>query len=67
MIRNATMEDFDLAFAYIEKLWTYNTYDRDVIRKVYAEVLDNENDFAFFLFDEGEPVGFAHGAYFNTF
>ncbi|MDF2838514.1 MAG: hypothetical protein K0S60_217, partial [Evtepia sp.] len=24
-IRTATMEDFDLAFDYIEKLWTYNT------------------------------------------
>lgn len=66
-IRNATLEDFDLAFDYIEKLWTYNTYDRAVIDKVYREVLENENDFAFFLFDEGKPVGFCHGTYFNTF
>lgn len=46
-IRHATPEDFDLAFDYIEKLWTYNTYDKSVIKKVYKEVLDNENDFAF--------------------
>ena len=67
LIRNATMEDFDLAFDYIEKLWTYNKYDRDVIRKIYKEVLDNPNDFAFFLFDEDKPVGFCHGTFFNTF
>lgn len=66
-IKNATMEDFDLAFDYIEKLWTYNTYNRDVILKVYKEVLANENDFAFFLFDEGKAKGFCHGTFFNTF
>ena len=66
-IRNATKEDFELAFGYIEKLWTYNTYDRDVIKKVYDEVLENENDFAFFLFDAGKPMGFCHGTFFNTF
>lgn len=66
-IRNATIEDFDLAFDYIEKLWTYNTYDKEVIRKVYSEVLANENDFAFFLFDGEKPMGFCHGTYFNTF
>ena len=66
-IKHATLEDFDLAFDYIEKLWTYNTYDRAVIDKVYREVLANENDFAFFLYDEGKPVGFCHGTYFNTF
>lgn len=65
--KNATMEDFDLAFDYIEKLWTYNTYDRKVIRKVYEEVLENKDNFAFFVFDDGKPKGFCHGAYFNTF
>ena len=34
--RNATMDDFDIAFDFIEKIWTYNTYDRDEIRRVYA-------------------------------
>jgi GNAT superfamily N-acetyltransferase len=67
MIQNATMDDFDLAFDYIEKLWTYNTYDRDTIQKVYQNVLENPNDFAFFLYDEGKPVGFCHGTFFNTF
>jgi len=66
-IRNATLDDFDLAFDYIEKLWTYNTYDKAVIEKVYREVLENEKDFAFFLFDEGQAKGFCHGTIFNTF
>ena len=66
-IENATMEHFDIAFDYIEKIWTYNKYDKEVIRKVYKEVLDNDDDFAFFLFDEGKPRGFCHGTFFNTF
>lgn len=66
-IRNATMEDFDLAFDYIEKIWTYNTYDKEVVRKVYKEVLENDDDFAFFLFDNDKPKGFCHGTFFNTF
>lgn len=66
-IRNCTMEDFEQAFDIIEKLWTYNTYDRDTILKVYKEVLENPNDFAYLLYDEGEIVGFCHGTFFNTF
>lgn len=66
-VRNATLADFDAAFAYIEKLWTYNNYDKAEIRNVYQQVLANENDFAFFLFDGNQPVGFCHGTYFNTF
>ena len=27
--KKATMEDFDAAFDFIEKLWSYNTYDKD--------------------------------------
>ena len=65
--KNATMEDFEAAFDYIVKLWTYNTYDKDVTRKVYEEVLADENSFAFFLMDGDEYHGFCHGAYFNTF
>lgn len=65
--RNATMDDFDIAFDFIEKLWTYNTYDRDEIRRVYAEVLADENSFAFFLIDDDRVLGFCHGAFFNTF
>lgn len=65
--KTATMADFDVAFDYIEKLWTYNTYDKEVIRKVYADVLADENSFAFFLMDGDTYHGFCHGAYFNTF
>ena len=66
--KTATMDDFDIAFDYIEKLWTYNTYDREAIRKVYSEVLADDNSFAFFLVDDaGKTHGFCHGAYFNTF
>ena len=46
--KKATMADFDVAFDYIVKLWTYNTYDKEVIRKVYEEVIEDENAFAFF-------------------
>ena len=49
--KTATMDDFDVAFDYIEKLWDYNTYDKEVIRKVYADVLADEDSFAFFLMD----------------
>ena len=66
-IKNATMEEFDIAFDYIEKLWTNNDYDKETIRKVYQEVLENENDFSFFLYDKGKVRGFCHGTYFNTF
>ena len=66
--KNATMDDFDVAFDYIEKLWTYNTYDKDVIRKVYSDVIGDANSFAFFLMDDdGGYHGFCHGTYFNTF
>ncbi len=66
-IRNATLEDYDLVFNYIEKLWARNTYQKDDIFKVYKEVLENEDNFAFLLFVDDEAVGFCHGAYFNTF
>lgn len=66
-IKNATMEEFDIAFDYIEKLWTANDYDKETIRKVYQEVLENENVFAFFLYDGGKVRGFCHGTFFNTF
>lgn len=67
MIRNAVAQDFDLAFGYIEKLWTYNDYDKELIAGVYNDILKNDNDFAFFLFDDDKPVGFCHGTFFNTF
>ena len=41
--------------------------DKEVIRKVYADVLADENSFAFFLMDGDTYHGFCHGAYFNTF
>lgn len=66
-IRDARPEDFEIAFDYIEKLWTYNTYDRDTIRAVYESVLSREDDFAFFLFEGDEPKGFCHGTMFPTF
>ena len=65
--KKATMEDFDVAFDYIVKLWTYNTYDKEVIRKVYEEVIEDENAFAFFCMEGDEYHGFCHGDYFMTF
>lgn len=66
--KNAAPEDFATAFDYIEKLWDYNTYDRDSVRKIYDEVIADPQSFAFFLVDDdGRALGFCHGAYFNTF
>ncbi len=65
--KKATMEDFDVAFDYIVKLWTYNTYDKEEIRKVYEEVIEDENAFAFFCMEGDEYHGFCHGDYFMTF
>lgn len=65
--KTAAPEDFDIAFSYIEQLWTYNTYVRDDVSKVYKEILEDPNSFAFFLIDNDEYVGFCHGCYFNTF
>ena len=66
-IRDATMDDYNIVFEFIEKLWTYNSYDKSAIRKVYQEVLDSADTFAFLLFEGIKAVGFCHGAYINTF
>lgn len=65
--KNATLDDFEIAFDYVQKLWTYNTYDRDTLWEVYQRVLASPDSFAFFLLDEGECKGFCHGDYFETF
>ena len=66
--KNAEPEDFDRAFAYIEELWDYNTYDKEETRKVYTRILEDPDSFAFFLTDEqGTFHGFCHGCYFDTF
>lgn len=66
-IRAAKPEDFDVVFDFVEKLWTYNTYDKSVISKVYREVLDDDKSFAYLLYSDGVCRGFCHGDYFNTF
>lgn len=66
-IKNADAGDFDKAFEFICSLWTYNTYDKDEVRKVYTEILEDDNTFAFFIVDNCEYKGFCHGDYFNTF
>lgn len=38
-IKEATSMDFDKAFDFIEKLWEYNTYDKEAIRNIYEAVL----------------------------
>lgn len=47
--RTAVTEDFETAFHYIQALWTYNTYDKEEIRRVYERVIRDENSFAFFV------------------
>lgn len=66
-IKNATLEDFDSAFHFIEQLWDYNTYDKAEVRNVYKEVLHDDNSFAFFIMEDNSYCGFCHGDYFNTF
>lgn len=67
-MKKAEMTDFDIAFDYIEKLWTYNKYEKEITREVYEEVLGDPNSFAFFIMDDaGGYHGFCHGVYFNTF
>lgn len=55
------------AFAYIKKLWSYNTYEETEIREVYERVIRNPESFAFFALQDGEYKGFCHGDYFDTF
>lgn len=66
-IKKAAFEDFDTAFEYIKNLWTYNTYKKEEVKKIYEEVINDSNSFAFFLTNNGEYKGFCHGDYFNTF
>lgn len=66
-IKNATLEDFDIAFEFIEQLWDYNTYQKEEVLEVYKEVINDKNSFAFFIIEDGIYCGFCHGDYFNTF
>ena len=59
-IKNAAIEDFDIAYEYIRKLWDYNTYDYNATKEVYEKVLEDENSFAFFAVEED---GTYHGLY----
>lgn len=65
--RNATLEDFDTAFAWIQQLWSYRTYDRAQTKAVYRRVLANPDSFFFLLEDQGVCRGMCHGDYFDTF
>ena len=59
-IKNAAIEDFDIAYEYIRKLWDYNTYDYNATKEVYEKVLEDENSFAFFAVEDD---GTYHGLY----
>lgn len=66
--KQATEQEFEQAFYFIERLWDYNVYDKEAVRNVYKEILADENSFAFFLCDEnGDYCGFCHGSFFLTF
>lgn len=65
--RNATPKDFETAFAWIEQLWSYRTYDRAQTEAVCRRVLANPDSFFFFLLDQGVCRGMCHGDYFDTF
>lgn len=63
----AAMEDFEEGFRFIQDLWDYNTYDEESVRKVWREVLEDPDTFAFFVRENGQYVGFCQGDFFNTF
>lgn len=65
--KKATMEDFDAAFDFIEKLWSYNTYDKDEVRNIYRQVIDDPACAVFFAMEDGQYRGFCHCAFFHTF
>lgn len=68
IIQNARLEDFEAAFTYIEKLWSYNHYDPKETKTVYERVITNADTFAFFLLDDnGKRRGFCHGDFLDTF
>ncbi|MEE0435809.1 MAG: GNAT family N-acetyltransferase [Peptococcaceae bacterium] len=68
LMRDATLADYDTVFAFVEALWTYNTYDREALRPVYEQVLADPQSFACLLVDDdGQALGFCHGSFFNTF
>ena len=64
LMKQAAQEDFDHAFYFIEKLWDYNTYDKDKTKEVYDEILRDSNSFAFFILnDDGDYCGFVMEAF----
>lgn len=65
--KTATMDDFDVAFQFIEQLWTYNIYDYNEVKEVYTRAITNSDVFVFFLIENGEYIGFCHGDYIDTF
>lgn len=65
--KKATMEDFNAAFDFIEKLWSYNTYDKDEIKDIYRQVIDDPACSVFFAVENGQYRGFCHCAFFHTF
>ena len=54
--KNATMADFDVAFDYIQKLWTYNTYDKEVIRKMFDKIKGKDELMAALVELYNEPM-----------
>lgn len=66
-IKKATMEEFDIAFRFIEALWDYNTYNKEEMKKVYKKILSDDTCFAIFCVDNEEYCGFCHGDFFQTF
>ena len=40
--KQATKQEFEQAFYFIERLWDYNVYDKEAVRNVYKEILAEE-------------------------
>lgn len=63
----ARPQDFEIAFDFIQQLWSYNTYDRGQTQAVYQRVISHPNSFFFFAVEDGVYKGMCHGDYFDTF
>lgn len=54
--KQATKQEFEQAFYFIERLWDYNVYDKEAVRNVYKEILADENSFAFSCVTKTESI-----------
>lgn len=65
--RDATIDDIDTVFDFVENLWDYNKYDKETVQKELRTILSNPAHFIFLAQNKHDTVGFCHGIIFDTF